>query len=475
MTSVSIIIPAFNAAALTARCLQALERQDFEVIVVDDGSTDETGQCLALFGDHIRVVTHPTNQGFALSCNDGAAVSSGEYLVFLNNDTLPEPGWLEALVQYADTHPRASVVGAQLLYPDHTVQHAGVVICQDRYPRHIYAGFPAGHPAVSKSRRFQIVTAACMLIRRRVFQEAQGFDANYRNGFEDVDLCLRLGEAGHEIHYCAESVVQHFESVSPGRFKHDPQNVALYRRRWLPQVQPDDVHYYLEDGLLRFTYEGAFPLRLEVSPRLACVQSGSLAPETERLLAEQARHIADLRRENALYSTRLAREFPASETAKYEQLRSRIRLAVEASTRPGATVLVVSKGDRMLLQLNGREGRHFPQTATGAYAGHHPSDSAEAIAHVEALRARGADYLVLPQTAFWWLEHYRELARHLTTHHTLVAHDPETCLIFELRPRCQDPAEAVNAHRSAAVPTPALTAGELVPAKEGRIDLCPPK
>ncbi len=434
MARVSIIIPVFNAPGLTGRCLNALGNGGFEVVVVDDGSTDATARCLAAFAKRLKVLRHCVNRGFAASCNDGAAAASGEYLVFLNNDTLPKPGWLEALVGYADHHPAAAIVGGKLLYPDNTVQHAGVVVCQDRYPRHLYTGFPAGHPAVNKSRRFQIVTAACMLVRRAAFEEAHGFDTGYRNGFEDVDFCLRLGESGYEVHYCAGSVVEHLESVSPGRFKHERHNVARYRDRWLPSVQPDDLRYYLEDGLLRFNYEGSFPIRIEVSPRLALLDRGSRRSKSELLLSDQARQLAELRREQARYSSVVANAFPDSVAAQYAQLRTRVAQAIGLATTAGTTVLVVSKGDGALLELRGRNGWHFPQTKSGAYSGYHPADSDSAIAHLEKLRAGGADYLVFPSTAFWWLEHYQQFERHLRTRYAVVLDDPETCLIFRLRP-----------------------------------------
>jgi len=445
---VSIIIPVFNQAALTERCLQAVGSGAFEVVIVDDASSDATASVLEAVASRVKIVRHSENQGFGASCNDGAAVATGDYLVFLNNDTIPQPGWLEALVAYADGHPRAAVVGSKLLYPDSTIQHAGVVICQDGYPRHIYTGFPADHTAVNKSRRFQIVTAACMLVRRSAFTQANGFDRGFRNGFEDVDLCLRLGESGHEIHYCAESVVQHLESVSPGRFKADRENVALYRERWFGRVHPDDVTYYLADGLLEFTYEGSFPVGLGVSPRLAVLEGAARDSQTERLLADYARQIADLRRENTQLSLLAVGSHPESETAQYDKLKRRIREAVQLAIPPGATVLVVSKGDRSLLELETRNAWHFPQTAKGTYAGHHPADSATAIAQLEALRTRGAEYLIFPKTAFWWLEHYREFNRHLAMNYRLLADEPETCLIFELQ-RTPEPAVAAAGKREA--------------------------
>lgn len=437
---VSVVIPVFNRAAVTAQCLQALRDHDpCEFVVVDDASTDETPELLASpgrdwLGRNYRVVTHRTNHGFARSCNDGAAAATArDYLVFLNNDTLPQPGWIEALVRYADEHPRAAVVGGKLLFPNRTVQHAGVVICQDRYPRHIYTGFPADHPAVNRSRRFQIVTAACMLVRRRAFEEAGGFDTAFRNGFEDVDFCLRLGEGGQEIHYCAESVLEHFESVSPGRFQHDRENVALYRRRWLARVRPDDVDYYLADELLRVSYEGRYPIALEVSPRLATIDEAGRTAPLERCLREQSRQVADLERELTRLRLALGTARADSPEQHYQELRARIGETAARLLPAGATVLVISKGDGALLELPGCCGWHFPQSDRGAYAGHHPADSAEAIAHLETLHARGAEYLLIPATARWWLDHYTGFRQHLEARGALVGGRDDTCLIYRLR------------------------------------------
>jgi hypothetical protein len=94
--------------------------------------------------------------------------------------------------------------------------------------------------------------------------------------------------------------------------------------------------------------------------------------------------------------------------------------------------LVVSKGDRALLDFAERKASHFPQSLKGTYSGHHPADSFTAIAQLEALRSRGAEYLVFPSTAFWWLQHYRELGHYLASRCRLVTHQPEVCMVFEL-------------------------------------------
>jgi glycosyltransferase involved in cell wall biosynthesis len=116
----------------------------------------------------------------------------------------------------------------------------------------------------------------------------------------------------------------------------------------------------------------------------------------------------------------------------YQRLLGQVQEAVPRAVPPGATVLVVSRGDDELLRLDGRRGWHFPQTEAGVYAGHNPADSAEAIAHLEELRARGAQFLLFPATGLWWLDHYREFREHLERRYRVVLGQKEVCVIFAL-------------------------------------------
>jgi len=116
----------------------------------------------------------------------------------------------------------------------------------------------------------------------------------------------------------------------------------------------------------------------------------------------------------------------------YRQLAQRICEVVCAALPPDATVLVVSKGDKALLQLDGRKAWHFPQREDGVYASYYPANSATAIVHLEALREKGAEFLLLPQTAFWWLEHYQEFRQHLEDRYRSVPSGSDTCKIFAL-------------------------------------------
>jgi glycosyltransferase involved in cell wall biosynthesis len=132
---------------------------------------------------------------------------------------------------------------------------------------------------------------------------------------------------------------------------------------------------------------------------------------------------------------------------EYKGLVSRIQQVVEGTLPPASTVVVVSKGDDELLRLDGKSGWHFPQSEDGVYAGHYPTNDEEAIAHLESLRAKGAEYLLFPATAFWWLEHYGGFKRHLKNRYRVVAEREDACLIFDLRePRIEARRHSEDAH-----------------------------
>jgi hypothetical protein len=117
---------------------------------------------------------------------------------------------------------------------------------------------------------------------------------------------------------------------------------------------------------------------------------------------------------------------------RYLQLSERISRVAGSLLPPDATVAVVSKGDDKLMRLAGRRAWHFPQGEDGTYAGYYPADSAAAIAHLEGLRRKGAQFLLFPSTALWWLEHYPDFRRHLETRYRTVIRQDDTCLVFAL-------------------------------------------
>jgi hypothetical protein len=123
---------------------------------------------------------------------------------------------------------------------------------------------------------------------------------------------------------------------------------------------------------------------------------------------------------------------PSLSETEYAELVARVQMEVARAVPPGASVLVISKGDSALLDIPGLRTAHFPQDPAGGYAGHYPADSAAAIAAIEDLRRRGAEYLVIPSTAEWWLDYYEGFARHLASHLELVSDRPDACLVYGL-------------------------------------------
>ncbi|MGQ9677257.1 MAG: glycosyltransferase, partial [Chloroflexota bacterium] len=250
---VSIVIPVFNKVEFTRQCIEALykntaHKPPFEVIVVDNASTDGTTEYLdqaCRKYERLRAIRNERNHGFARACNQGAKVAEAEFLVFLNNDTIPHPGWLDPMLELAKGDERVGIVGSKLLYPDGTIQHIGVVVNDNRLPLHLLRGRRPEEFTryLAEPRDYQVVTAACMLIRSQLFSALGGFDEVFLNGFEDVDLCLRARDKGYRVMFAPNSVLTHFESMTEGRSAHDLRNLKIFLQRWRSRLQPDQAHY----------------------------------------------------------------------------------------------------------------------------------------------------------------------------------------------------------------------------------------
>lgn len=253
--TVSIIIPTFNNLDLTRQCLESIRGHTdpgaYEVIVVDNGSTDGTPAYLREEEAACRLtaILNRENLGFAKASNQGAAAAAGEFLLFLNNDTIVTDGWLQGMCRCARADERIAAVGAKLLYPDDTVQHAGAVFNRNKNIYHIYRHLHKDHPAVNQERDFQVLTAACLLVKKEAFETLGPFDEQFKNGFEDVDLCLKLREGGYRLVYTPGAMVYHLESQTKGRFDYERQNARLLSGRWGEAISADDESYYNQDGI----------------------------------------------------------------------------------------------------------------------------------------------------------------------------------------------------------------------------------
>lgn len=239
----SIIVPLHGKLELTRACLRSLHEAGLppgaETMLVDNCSPDGTREWLAQLGpEQARTLLLDHNSNFAGACNAGARAAHGDVLVFLNNDTEVTSGWLEPLVRRALT-PGIGLVGARLLYPDRTVQHAGVWFDEHAIGHHAGVGRAGDDEAVLRPREVQAVTAACVAVRRSLWDTLGGFDEGYRNGLEDIALCLAARCAGHVCWYEPAAVVVHHESQTPGRFAHARHNIERYRMRWGHVAVPD--------------------------------------------------------------------------------------------------------------------------------------------------------------------------------------------------------------------------------------------
>jgi GT2 family glycosyltransferase/glycosyltransferase involved in cell wall biosynthesis len=240
----SVIVPVHNQLAMTLACLQSLAAEsassNFEVIVVDDASTDGTGVVLPTIRG-LRNLHNPQNLGFIGACNAGATLARGEYLVFLNNDTYAQPGWLDALLATFAQHPDTGLAGSKLVYPDGRLQEAGGIVFRDasgwNYGRF---GHP-GDPRYNFVREADYCSGAAIAVPRALFTRLGGFDRHFAPAYyEDTDLAMRVRHAGLKVRYQPASVVVHHEGVTSGTDvrtgvkSYQVTNQRKFLERWQP-------------------------------------------------------------------------------------------------------------------------------------------------------------------------------------------------------------------------------------------------
>lgn len=131
------------------------------------------------------------------------------------------------------------MVGSKLLYPNGTIQHAGVGFEENKIPVHLYYKGTPKDQRTCERKLYDAVTAACALIRKKDFFEVGGFDENYKNGLEDVDLCLKIRDIGKDIVFRPDSVLYHFESMSEGRFDYAKKNIELFMKKWENKISSE--------------------------------------------------------------------------------------------------------------------------------------------------------------------------------------------------------------------------------------------
>ena len=240
---ISIVTSLFNRLNVTRACLESLERTlrgwAYEVILIDDGSTDGTREFLRGLPDPpYRVILNESRRGFAANNNAGARLARGQLLCLLNNDTIVLPGWLEPMTRLARLVPDVACVGnVQREVIGGLIDHYGIFFDAHGIAKH------AGKDAFTAPREpyleWPAVTAACCVLRRDVFLKLGGFDEAFRNGYEDVDFCLRAHAQGFRHFVANRSTIYHHISASPGRKQHEEENLRLFQERWQTRLTTD--------------------------------------------------------------------------------------------------------------------------------------------------------------------------------------------------------------------------------------------
>jgi GT2 family glycosyltransferase len=367
----SIVVITIDGLVFSRLCLESLLASRtsiaFEVIVVDNASTDGTIEYLSDLSRRdrrVRVELNDRNMGFAAAVNRGLSRARGTMLVLLNNDTIVVNGWLDRIVNHL-RDPQMGLLGA---VTNRAGNEAEIEVSYRTFAE--LRRFARDRARLHAGEVFDIRTATmfCAALRRDVCEAVGPLDERFAIGlFEDDDYAMRVRAAGFRV-ACAEDLfVHHFGQASIGRLGSAGGYGALFhanRARW----------------------EAKWGISWQPYDR---------------------------------------RPKPS-----YQALVRRFRRLVCETVPPDATVLVISKGDAQLLSLEGRRAWHFPQIENGTYAGHHPANDDECLAELERLRAKGATYLAIPAPAMWWLKHYRRFAQHLQTQCRMVLSTPDGAVVM---------------------------------------------
>lgn len=245
---VSILMPTRDHVDMLRRCVESICRRTnwayWELLLIDNGSTQK--KTLAYFDQlsdpRIRVLHRPGPFNYARLNNDAAREAKGDYLLLMNNDMeVLDSGWMEALLRYAAA-PGIGAVGGLLTYPDGTIQHAGIALKMAYRAGHIFRGHRADEAGyqhwISLARNVSAVTGACLMVRREAWESVGGMDEALAVAYNDVDFCLRLGQAGLRCVYTPACRVMHDESRSRGgddsgaKQKRFRKEARLFERKW---------------------------------------------------------------------------------------------------------------------------------------------------------------------------------------------------------------------------------------------------
>jgi len=257
----SILISVYEQLDLTRRCLEALEntltgKLSYEVLLVDDASSDGTAEYLQSLHEPHRVFINDERKGFAANNNFAASQAKGKYLCLLNNDVFVEGDWLLPMLELLRADENVGMVGnVQKLDRNGRYDHMGVVFSPQGSPRHYGQGY-FHRPFKGETREWSAITAACCVCRKETFDQLNGFDEIYLNGCEDIDLCLRMSKLNLRHYVVHDSVVRHVKGATHGRKLRNDRNTRILLERWGKEIRSNQA---IRDQLahaLTYLYRG---------------------------------------------------------------------------------------------------------------------------------------------------------------------------------------------------------------------------
>ena len=370
--SASIVVVTHDNLAFTRLCLRSVlanTGEGFELIVVDNGSGDGTPAYLA------RLAERDTRVKVLLNgSNVGFAPACNQGLGLATGDHLVllnnDTMVAPGWLDGLRRHLAEPKVGLVGPVTNRIGNEAEIDTDYRTWGEYLEAAARRAEEHAGEWLEIGTPAMFCLAMRRQTFLRLGPLDEGYEIGMlEDDDYAERARRAGYELRCADDVLVHHFGEASFGQL----------------------------------------------------VPSGEY---TEILERNQRRYAEKWGRAWEPYGRR--------PNPRYEREAEQVREAVKGTVPSGSTVLVISRGDEELLQLNGRRAQHFPQAEDGGWAGHHPADSEEAVAHLESLRDRGAEFLVIPPTYLWWLRHYEGLREHLERNCEPVVADDRAGAIYRL-------------------------------------------
>lgn len=236
---ITVIIVSRGLETMLRYCIEHVYRNfnelgdyaDYHIVIVDNASSFPYG-AFRFEGNCLTSIRLDQDTSFSEACNIAVKSSPSIDYLFLNNDVLLAEKTIASMLDVFDRNPQMGICGTRLLFPDGTLQHAGVVFgLGERGPYHRDRGLP-GHLVPQLGQYYQAVTGACMLVRHQVWDQIDGFDKCYDFGLEDIDFCLRARQKGWKVYCVQKTESLHFEAMTTGRIERDVHSRKIFMEKW---------------------------------------------------------------------------------------------------------------------------------------------------------------------------------------------------------------------------------------------------